>query len=93
MTLHVDYVALQSITSICSAAGNRVDEAGESVPVAVDAGDATAAVLGIISLLMENAADLVMALASTSEAVAQSNTAYRTGDDELALELISVRTE
>lgn len=93
MTLHVDHAALQSITSICGAAGKGMDEAGASVPVAVDAGDATAAVLGIISLLMENAADLVMALASTSEVVAQANTAYRTGDDELALELISVRAE
>ncbi len=93
MSLYVDHAALDEIAAICSTASRTVGEVAETVPLSVDAGDATAVVLGIVALLMANGGDLVAALSSTSNVVEEANAAYRTGNDELAAELTKVWSE
>ena len=93
MSLYVDHTALEEITATCGAASRTVGEVGETVPLSVDAGDATALVLGIAALLLENGGELVAALATTGVVVAEINTAYRNGDHDLASDLTRAWTE
>ncbi|BCN58376.1 hypothetical protein GS490_11215 [Rhodococcus hoagii] len=80
MSLFVDSDALDGIATSLAAAGTDIDSVAATVPPAVEAGDATAALLGILAQLTENAAQLVDALTTASAAVAQANASYREQD-------------
>lgn len=88
MTLHVDTKALDGIASSLGSAGQDLDGSGTTVPSGVDAGDATAAVLGILSRLVQDAGQMVVGLAAASDAVTDANAKYRTQDAEMADDLI-----
>lgn len=60
----VDYDTLDSIASNLRDASSDVDALGNSVPGATDAGDATAAVTGILAHLVKNASSLVLGAAA-----------------------------
>ncbi|NKS22307.1 hypothetical protein GS467_13980 [Rhodococcus hoagii] len=93
MTLFVDNEALDGIVGKLAAAGSGIDSVGASVPTTIEAGDATAALLGILSRLTENAAQLVEALVAASEAVAEANSHYRKQDVAAADSLVSAWSE
>ncbi|RVW05985.1 hypothetical protein [Rhodococcus spongiicola] len=93
MTLFVDNDALDGIASDLAGVGSRIDSVAASVPVTVEAGDATPAVLGILARLTENAAELVEALMAASAAVAQANASYREQDVASADATISTWAE
>lgn len=80
MSLFVDSDALDGIATTLAAAGTDIDSVAATVPSAVEAGDATAALLGILAQLTENAAQLVDALTAASAAVTQANASYREQD-------------
>lgn len=80
MTLFVDSVALDGITESLDRSSTDLDAVGSFAPTAIDAGDATAALMGIMARLTENAGQLVVALAAASEAVAEANARYREQD-------------
>ncbi|PTR36697.1 hypothetical protein C8K38_12390 [Rhodococcus sp. OK611] len=80
MSLYVDNDALDGIVSMLAASSSAIDSAGESAPSAIDAGDASAALFGIMARLAENAGQLVVALAAASEAVGEANARYREQD-------------
>lgn len=89
MSLFVDNDALDGISATLAAAGSNIDDVAASMPSTVDAGDATAVLLGILAQLTENAAQLVEALTVASVAVAQANASYREQDVESANATIS----
>ncbi|RVW08233.1 hypothetical protein EGT67_17670 [Prescottella agglutinans] len=93
MTLFVDSDALDRIASTLAAAGSEIDGVATSAPSGVDAGDATAALLGILAKLTENAAQLVDALTAASVAVAQANARYREQDVASADAMIAAWAE
>ncbi|MFC7449670.1 hypothetical protein [Rhodococcus daqingensis] len=80
MTLFVDSTALEGIVESFARSSADLDAVGSSVPAAIDAGDATAALMGIMARLTEDAGQLVVALAAASEAVAEANARYREQD-------------
>lgn len=80
MTLYVDRQALDGIAKALAHAGAALDATSTSAPGDVDAGDGTAAILGIMAKMTEDAGELVTGLSAASTAVTQANTAYTTQD-------------
>lgn len=80
MTLFVDPVALQSEAARLSEAADYVDTLATSIPGDVDGGVGTAAVFGIMSILVESAGELSLALAGFGDVVSESVDRYSEQD-------------
>jgi hypothetical protein len=80
MTLYVDHDALQGIARALDQAGADLDATSTSAPGDVDAGEGTAAILGILARMTEDAGELVVGLSAAGSAVTQANAAYTTQD-------------
>ncbi|MFD1811795.1 hypothetical protein [Rhodococcus gannanensis] len=93
VTLYVDPVALESISSLLSESSAALDGLGSSAPGAISAGDATPALMGIIARLAANAGNLVVDLAAAGDAVRETNQSYREQDAESADALDSAWTD
>ncbi|MCV7431994.1 hypothetical protein [Mycolicibacterium bacteremicum] len=76
MTLAFNHDALANISRSLADAGISLDDAGNSMPSAVDGGCGTPAILGILAKLADNTGQLVVGVKAVSEAVAKANTAY-----------------
>lgn len=88
MTVYVDHATLDTIAQSFSGASSELDGVAASAPESIDGGDATAAVLGILSRLMHDAGQLVAGLDAAGQAVADANAKYREQDVETADALI-----
>ncbi|MDI9895976.1 hypothetical protein QM797_14720 [Rhodococcus sp. IEGM 1381] len=80
MTLFVDHDALRSEAARLSETSAYVDALAPSIPGNVDGGVGTAAILGIMSIFVESAGELSVALAGFGDAVSESADRYSEQD-------------
>lgn len=76
----VDHGVLDGIASTLRNASSSLDSVGNSMPGTPDAGDATAAITGIMARIVDNAGQLVIGAAAAGDAVATANAAYQKND-------------
>lgn len=77
---HADPEIFDRLRDRLSSGGDALD--ATPAPATPDAGAATAAIVGLIAQFTSAAADIVEAVGSAADAVAQSKTAYLTTDDQ-----------
>ena len=80
MTLFVDHDALLSEALRLSETSAHVDALAPTIPGDVDGGVGTAALLGIMSILVESAGELSLVLAGFGDVVSESVNRYSEQD-------------
>ncbi|ORI21183.1 hypothetical protein [Rhodococcus sp. 1168] len=89
MSLHVDQAALRAEAGKLADASSRLDELSVSLPTDVDGGIGSAAILGIVSVLVESGGELTSALAGFGDVLSECLDRYSEQDMVAAEEINS----
>lgn len=83
-TLYINHESLMKISTSLTDAGSTLDSAGGSVPTSIDGGTGTPAILGILTKLVDNTGQLVVAVNAVGAAIDSANSRYLGHDEQTA---------